>query len=188
MAIGLSLITIDSLIKQEKWDEAFELVKNEVHRKTKEGAELVTKLVKRTKWYDQGLALLSLNKDTEPVYMDEYLKVCKLQTLERSRLSLWSKLRGPSLLDDPEDLTDNSESELDEEDLEEEDLDEVGEPLVKTLEHEMRNLEMDLHVDDIPHEHDQISIELPQILEVVGQKIFPDNCCNRLQVPVQTPP
>jgi len=43
---------------------------DEVHQMTNEGAELVTELVKKTKWYEHGLALLKLQKDFSPIYMN----------------------------------------------------------------------------------------------------------------------
>jgi hypothetical protein len=71
-------MSVRQLIFNEQWNKAFELVKDEVHQMTNEGAELVTELVKKTKWYEHGLALLKLQKDFSPIYMNQYLKVCRL--------------------------------------------------------------------------------------------------------------
>mgnify|MGYP003653425808 CR=1 FL=1 len=174
----LTLITINQFIDYEWWDDAFELVKNEVHDMTQEGALLTTKLVKRTKWYDQGLALLSLKKDVSEVYMKQYLKVCMLQKLERSRLSLWSKLPGPSLRDDPEDSTDTEEDEDDEEDESEDEL-----PLAQTLESEMIMQGVSPLLIEKIDDYDQKSIESPHILEVADQKSVQSNCYNQLKLP-----
>lgn len=183
----LAILIIQDLISHQEWDDAFEWTKSLVQQGNPKGAELVTKLVRRTKWYDQGLALLSLN--TTPEYMEQYATVRKLQSLERSRLSLWSKLPGLKFameLSDPEDLT---ETELDEDELEDSDGEE-DQPFAKMLELEI----LDNREGAIPplpeDEHinvsDQKSIESHHILEVVGQKPFPTNFCTQLKVPLQT--
>lgn len=186
----LRIETINQFIDSGHWDDAFEWVKDEVHEMTPEGALLTTKLVKRTKWYDQGLALLSLNKDESEVYMEEYLKVCTLQKRERSRLSLWSKIPGPSPRDDLEDSisseADSSEADSSEADNDS-DLDDSEEedeiPLAESLELELIMEGISGLLTEKIDDYDQKSTELPHILEVTDQKVFQNNCCSQLQVP-----
>ena len=74
MDVKLTMLTVEDLIWDKQWDDAFEFVKTLIQKGVPSGAPLVTRLVKLTKWYDQGLALLKLKKDDIPEYMENYLQ------------------------------------------------------------------------------------------------------------------
>ena len=142
MDVKLTMLTVEDLIWDKQWDDAFEFVKTLIQKGVPSGAPLVTRLVKLTKWYDQGLALLKLKKDDIPEYMENYLKIYNLQQMEKSRLSLWTKIPGPPLATDSPCMTESepSDEEFEESDEEfESDQEETDpeKPLVEILETEI---------------------------------------------------
>jgi hypothetical protein len=100
---------INLLIKEKKWDEAFEWVKIEVHLGSVEGAELTFKISKMSKYFEKGIILLGIQSEKS-----QYKKALKnlndLFLIETSRLTLWSKIPDPDHQDDLEGLTTETDS------------------------------------------------------------------------------